>query len=304
MALYDLSPAQRKLVLRLVATGLSFHSFGQVSAIMALESVLDLKERYSLSAHRDPARFWLSVFGAPGPIGMWSWSFEGHHVFVHHTVIDGRVVGSTPLFLGANPAEVRHGDHPVLRLCGEEEDAARTLLAELDANQRSHAVLHPRAPLDIVVANRSQVPATAIPGDPAHPLVDMQAVLESMDDTHRQALRLDLARPSGLAASAMNPDQRRLLDELVNLYIDRLPEPLASLERDRLGSGGPGGIHFAWAGSDRPRRPHYYRLHGPSLLIEYDCSQDGANHVHSVWRDPRRDFGRDLLKAHLVGRHR
>jgi hypothetical protein len=303
LSLQELNPAQRKRVLHLVATGLSFHAFGQVAAIMALESVLDLTERYSRGEYRDPAQFWVAVFGIPGSRGAWSWRFEGHHVSVHHTIVDGLVVASTPLFLGASPAEVRHGNHPVLRPCGEEEDAARTLLASLDADQRARAVLHPRAPLDIVVTNRSQVPASAIPGNPVNPFADIQAVLESMEDAHRQALRLDLARPAGVAASAMSSDQRRLLEQLVNLYVERLPVPLADVERDRLDAAGLDRIHFAWAGSERPRRPHYYRLQGPSMLVEYDCTQDDANHIHSVWRDPDRDFGRDLLKVHLSNAH-
>ena len=303
LALHELAPGQRKRVLRLVATGLSFHSFGQISAIMALESVLNLKEGYALDRYRDPARFWVSVFGIPGPRGVWSWRFEGHHIFVHHTIIDGGVAASTPLFLGANPAEVRHGNHPILRPCGEEEDAARTLLSSLSGDQRTQALLHVRAPLDIVVANRTQVPPIAVPGDPAHPLEEIQVVLESMDDGQRQALRLDLARPAGLAAGAMDSEQQSLLVELVNLYVERLPVPLAELERERLEAGGMDRIHFAWAGSDRPRRPHYYRLHGPSMLVEYDCTQDLANHIHSVWRDPLRDFGRDLLKTHLINAH-
>lgn len=303
LALHELTRAQRKRVLRLLSTGLSFHSFGQAAAIMALESVLDLQERFALDEYRDPARFWVSVFGTPGSRGVWSWRFEGHHIHVHHTIVEGLVVASTPLFLGANPAEVRHGNHPVLRPCGEEEDAARTLLLSLDADQRNHALLHARAPLDIVLANRSEVPPSAVPGDPAHPLPEMQAVLESMDGEHRDALRIQLSRPVGLAAGALDPGQQSLLAELVNLYVERLPDPLAALERDRLKAAGMERIHFAWAGSDRPRRPHYYRLQGPTMLVEYDCTQDGANHVHSVWRDPGRDFGRDLLTAHLAKQH-
>ena len=303
LALQELNPAQRKLVLRLVATGLSFHAFGQVASIMALESVLDLKEDYALASYRDPARFWVAIFGTPGSRGAWSWRFEGHHVFVHHTIVDGLVVASTPLFFGANPAEVRHGNHPVLRPCGEEEDAARTLVSSLDSDQRAMAVLHPRAPLDIVVANRSQVPPTAIPGDPTNPFAEMQAAIESMGAGHREALRLDLARPAGLPASAMSSDQRQLFEDLVRLYVDRLPIPLADIERERLEAADFDRIHFAWAGSERPRRPHYYRLHGPTMVVEYDCTQDAANHIHSVWRDPERDFGRDLLKAHLFNAH-
>src|SRR5207249_6191700 len=119
----------------------------------------------------------------------------------------------------------------------------------------------------------------------------------------REALRFERARPRGLPASAMDASQRKLLSELLSVYVERLPEPLAPIERNRVERAGIDDVHFAWAGEDRPRRPHYYRLQGPSFLVEYDNTQNDVNHIHSVWRDPGRDFGGDLLRDHVRSSH-
>ncbi len=127
--------------------------------------------------------------------------------------------------------------------------------------------------------------------------------VEGMSQTTRDAVRFVRAKAAGLAAANMDASQRRLLDELLDVYIDRLPDDLAAIERARLERAGVEGIHFAWAGSEKRREGHYYRLHGPTFVVEYDNTQDGANHVHAVWRDPDADFGADLLRTHLRREH-
>jgi len=124
-----------------------------------------------------------------------------------------------------------------------------------------------------------------------------------MSQAQREALRFERVRPKGLAASAMDASQQKLLAELITVYVDRLPEPLAGIERERIERAGIDGVHFAWAGATERRRPHYYRLQGPTFLVEYDNTQNDANHLHSVWRDPERDFGGDLLREHVRREH-
>ena len=280
---------QRVALFALLGTGLSLAGLARVSAVMALEPVLDHLEGSSRKPVRDLGRYSFAVWGEPGDEGAWAWRFEGHHVSVHVTVLHGEVVGTTPFFLGANPALVEAGGHVVTRPCGAEEDAARALLGALDADQRQAAILHPEAPPDIVLGNLPAVPDTAEP---------------DTDDDRRHALRFDLDAPRGIAAAALDWRQRRSLAELVDVYLDRLAPELAALERRRFdAAGGVSGLWFAWAGSERPKEPHYYRLQGPSMVIEYDDAQDGANHVHAVWRDPARDFGHDPLRAHLERDH-
>ena len=301
--LHDLNQAQRRAVWALVEAGTSPMAFAKVAAIGSLDLVLDRQEQHRNVPLRDPARYWISLFGTPGPSGVWGWRFEGHHVSIHHTVADGQVVASTPLFLGANPAEIRHRGYSVLRPCGQEEDVARTLLGMLDADQRRVAVLTTNPPIDFVVTNVARVPARAEPGNPPMAMTVFQQHFDAMDPADKAALAFEADRPSGLAAATMSSAQRGVLSDLVQLYVDRLPETLAERERARMDAFGLDGVHFAWAGSDTPREPHYYRAHGGPVWIEYDCVQDAGNHTHTVWRDPARDFAHDLLAAHHLQHH-
>jgi hypothetical protein len=206
---------------------------------------------------RDPQLYFVSVFGDPGA-GSWGWRVGGHHVALNWTVAgDGRLSAS-PLFFGANPALTRLVGPGVLRPLAGEEDLGRALLATLAPDQRARAVVSEVAPDDILQRNRA---------------------------------RVELGRPDGLAAPAMLPQQRALLEGLVRHYLDRLPEAVAAAEAARVVGGSGDRLHFAWAGGAEPGQPHYYRVQGPRLLIEYDNVQNGVNHVHAVWRDPGGDFG-------------
>ena len=299
LPLLDMTPPQQKHAHRLLTTALSLPAYARVCSIMALESVLNHLEERSRDAARDPGRYFLSVFGAPGDPA-WSWRFEGHHVCLNFTLVDGAVASPTPLFLGANPSEVHHGGTPVLRPCAEEEDLARELLAALEADQRVEAVLCPEAPPDIVLMNAPRIPESGLPGEHGT-LPPMRHVQEVRPLAEREAVRYHLARPKGVASSRLDDGQRALLQRLVEVYIERLPEPLSALHRDRVRAMGE--VYFAWAGSDRRHEGHYYRLQAGSFLVEYDNTQDGANHIHAVWRDAASDFGYDALRQHLRAAH-
>lgn len=303
VGLHHLTFEQRKLAMRLVATGVDYATLAQIAAIMALDIPLDAHEQYTRTSLRDPLRYWVTVFGEPSDTGIWSWQFEGHHVSLNYVIIDGEVVSATPLFLGANPARVKKGKYFVTRACGPEEDAGRALVRSLDAAQRSQAILDAPAPIDMVLQRLPEVPDTIRPGDHVHPLGIFQQLIAAMTDDEKNALAIDLAAPSGLARADLNSSQQALFDDLIDIYIHRLPEAMARRELDRLTQAGLDAIHFAWAGSDIEEEPHYYRLHGPTLLVEYDCVQDAGNHTHAVWRDPKRDFGRDPLRAHRAAAH-
>lgn len=297
LPLLEMDPAQQKRAHALLALSLSRHAYGKVTTIMGLESVLNDIEGRRADAVRDPGRYFVSVFGAPTD-ERWGWRLEGHHVCLNFTISDGDLVSPLPVFLGANPAEVRHGDTPIIRPCGEEEDIARDLLSSLDAEQRRDTIIRDRAPPDFVLANAPLVPDTCLPGELAPPL--LARLFDNMRADDKETLRVDIAAPRGLCTSRMHAAQRDLLRRLIDVYTDRLPEPLAAIERGRIDDHA---VCFAWAGDERPRHPHYYRLHGPSFLVEYDNTQDGANHVHAVWRSPERDFARDLLRLHLRAAH-
>jgi hypothetical protein len=258
------TPAAREAAHRLLATALSEHAFAQAMVIVALEEVLDRRERGRVGRHI--ADYWVCVFGDPAADAPWSWRFEGHHVSVTMTVL-GDEVSPAPVFLGANPACVSYAGRPVSRPLAPEEDLARALLDALGPAGRSAAVVAEQAPYDIRSATSPR----------AQPLLE----------------------PRGIAASALSPTARAALDQLVALYLDRLTAPLAGREADRLAASE---LHFAWEGPLTPGTRHYYRVQGDDLLIEYDATDDG-NHAHTVLRRPRSDFGDDILAAHYRDAH-
>ena len=304
LPLLEMDARQQKLAHGLIAGALSYQAYAKIVTVMAFESLVNLTEDGRLDAFRDPRRYFLAIFGSPGE-ERWGWRFEGHHVVLNFTLAGGEVVSPTPLFIGSQPAEVPHGHATVLRPCGEEEDAARELLESLDTDRRRQAIISEAAPPDFVLMNSPVVPESALPGEIEAPplLANIVAEAKAMSAEQRDALRFERSRPKGLPASAMESRQRKVLSALIDVYVDRLPEPLVTSERERIERAGIDGVHFAWAGETELRRPHYYRLQGPSFLVEYDNTQNDANHLHSVWRDPERDFGGDLLREHVRQQH-
>ena len=263
--LAELTPAAAKAAHRLLATGLSEHAYAQAMGIVALEEVLDAKERWQRGRHSGD--YWVSVYGDPEDGQPWSWRFEGHHLSVTMTVA-GHEVSPAPVFFGANPACVSYAGRPVSRPLGPEEDLVRALLDALAERDRLAAVVAPLAPADIRTATSPQA---------------SQGI-----------------EPLGVAASGLGPAARALLSQLAAAYLDRLPAGLAGREAARLDGTG---LHFAWEGPLTPGARHYYRVQGGDLLIEYDTTDDG-NHVHTVLRRPRGDFGGDVLAAHYARERR
>jgi hypothetical protein len=326
LPLSAMRPGQQRLAHRLVATGLSQSGYVTVATIMGLENVLDLVEGWAATwgreRGRDPGLYSVRIFGDPAGGEPWSWSFGGHHVSLHHTVVDGEVVGSTPCFLGADPASSPLlGPHPLRPLAGA-EDLGRELVRSLDEHQRSLAVVAAIAPLDVVSANRPAFGAGD--GDLPLPLADVWRgrfsgeLAERIDSIQAQAeaaagisvedleaVRLTTDRPRGIAAAMLRRDQREVLRALLDVYVRRVPDEVADAEAAKYAPDDAlGALHFAWAGGFEPGEGHYYRVQGPTLLAEYDNTQRGANHVHTVWRDPLHDFGGDVLRAHYEHGHR
>ena len=257
----DLAPAQREAVHRLLRTALSVAGHRKVVNIIELELVL--REVELTGFFRDPEKYFVVVFGAPGAKAPWGWRFEGHHLSLSFT-LRGDAIATTPSFFGANPAEVRAGRHKGLRTLAAEEDEARKLLGMLDDAQRKSAVIDARTYGELVTRAAPQ----------ASPIDDR-----------------------GLAVAAMTEPQRAQLRKLIEAYADSFEPDLRAARLSRAAEGFEA-VRFAWAGPTERGKPHYYRVQGPRFLIEYDSSQDGGNHVHSVWRDFEGDFGRDLLREH------
>lgn len=269
----EMNDAQRLAARNLMRAALSSRGMNKVEEIMQLDAVLREMEK-GAGPRRDPLAYSIVVFGTPGAggangDGRWGWKLEGHHISLNFTgVKDDTAV--TPSFLGANPAEVRQGDRAGVRVLAWEEDMARELLASLTPEQRREAIIGDVAPPDILAA----------PGR-----------------------SLDVIDSTGIAFSSMDAGQRALVERLLAEYAGTLRHELADHELDRIRAAGLDKIRFAWLGSDRRGEGHYYRLCGPTFVIEYDNTQNGANHVHTVWRDRQRDFGHDLLKEHYEHDH-
>jgi hypothetical protein len=266
-----LKPAQRHLAFALLQSGLSSRGFAKATTIMSLEQILQELEGPNRRFPRDPELYHVSIFGAPDVQGTWGWRFEGHHLSLNFTLVKGKFAAGTPSFMGTNPAEVRKGPRAGLRVLAAEEDLARELVTSLSPAQLKQALIQTNAPDDILtVANRTA----------------------------------DVGKAQGLAVSEMNAAQKKLLGKILDEYVGRLRGDLAVADMAKIDAAGRGKIRFAWAGSTQRGQRHYYRVHGPTFLLEYDNTQNDANHVHAVWRDFENDFGRDLLKEHLEHSHK
>ena len=309
-------PAQQRAAMRLVAAGLSTAGYVSVVLTMGLENVLDHAEGFTAGFDRDrgrdPGMYYLRVFGEPGGPGPWAWRFGGHHVSLNYVIADGLLASATPCFIGADPASSPLLGELVHRPLGQVEDLARELVSSLTAPLAARAVLLHKAPPDLVTANRTSVSA----GDRPIPLTgiwrgarfldpDEQERIQAASDAIDAAAGFDesdnraveyTAMPKGLPASELDDGQRALLRALLGTYFGRVPSGVSPLERYH--GAALDAVHVAWAGSLAPGQPNYYRIQGPDLLIEWDNTQRGANHAHSVWRDPSRDFGLDVLTLH------
>lgn len=269
LPLKRMEPAQRDAAWALLDTGLSDEGMRLARQIVEHELILRELElaagQTNAVTRRDPELYYVSIFGDPQAEEPWGWRFEGHHLSINLTDTGGGGQVVTPLFMGANPARVPSGPRAGFRLLAREEDMGRELLAMLTPAQRARATLADTTFGEVVTRN-----------DP-------------------------VARPvalEGLPASEMTPAQQAHLRRLLELHSARMPPEAARAQWERIEHAGFGRLHFAWAGTDQIGKAHYYRIHGPTLLVEYDNSQNDANHVHTVWRDLQNDFGGDLLRAH------
>jgi hypothetical protein len=263
LPLKQMSPAQQKAALHLVETGLSQKGYSKAEAVRALEPILAQIEKNP--ERRDPEKYYLTLFGEPSPTGTWGMRWEGHHVSLHWTLVNGVAIATTPQFFGSNPAEVREGPKKGTRVLHAEEDLARALVTALTTQQRAVAVTSPTAPDDILTTN-----------------------------TRKAAIQAN----AGLSYKDMSAAQRGLLLSLIEEYASTQPKALAAERVAKLRKAGLDAVKFAWMGGIEKGALHYYRVQGPTFLIEYDCVQNDGNHIHAVWRDFDGDFGVDLLEQH------
>ncbi len=253
----ELTSEQRALAFGLIATGLGGNGNLKATTIMSLEQIL-LELEQGKGPLRDPERYFLTIFGTPSDRGKWGWRVEGHHLSLNFVLEDGKITAATPSFFGANPAEVRQGPRQGLRTLADREDTALRLVQALDGNQQKTAIVSPEAPKEIRAAGTLQPPTDSAPG---------------------------------IAYAELTGNQRELLRALVESYASDMPGEVSKAWLDEIRQAGPDGVKFSWTGPADRTRPHAYRVQGPTFLIEFNNTQNGANHIHSIWRNMLGDFG-------------
>ena len=262
----DLSDTQKELFFELLQSHVSETGYDKILRIIDLENVL--VEMGGDPEFRDAEKYAVAIYGKPGVDELWSWTFEGHHIALSFTIVKGKV-SMTPRFLGASPATVPEGSRKGERTLVKEQDLALQLVNALPPEQRKRAIFRAEAYPDIITGNTSTA-----------------------------------SRPErvGVALSELDENERNLLLQLIVTYLETMPEQLF-MEKIQAVAREKQFIHFAWAGATESGKPHYYRIQGESFLIEFDNTQNNANHIHTVWRDFDGDFGRDLLRQHYDAEH-
>lgn len=290
--LWRLNPHQRTLVHSLLAAALSEQGYTQALQIMAMENILREREvgRHGVTAgdFRNSDQYFVAFFGRPGFEDTWGWRFLGHHVSLSYTIIEQRWLTATPCNFGAQPASAG-----VLRPLVLEESQAFALLRSLGAEQHDQAVIHAVAPADYATRQVPHIGKVEYPDR-----IDLGIPWYQITDQDREALKFVKDEPKGVCGSSLTSGQGEALLALVGTYLRRMPDELAVKQLARVEHEGLDNLWFCWAGGEEYGTPHYYRVQGSHLLIEFDNAIDNGNHIHSVWRDYRNDLGHDLLADH------
>ena len=268
LQLKEMNEAQRQAAHALLQTTLSQVGYEKATHIMQLEHILHLLEveRNSNKNVRDPQRYYFTIFGTPSEKGDWGLSIEGHHLSLNFTIKEGEVVSSTPTFLASNPStvmnEVEGGFPKGTRVLKQEEELAFALVHSLTDEQKKAAVIEATAPKEIRGAGEPQPPAD---------------------------------EKVGIAFTELDESQQGTMKKLVGTYAENMPKEIRDARIDAILKAGPENVRFAWAGATEPGIGHYYRIQGPTFLIEFvntqpDPAGNPANHIHCVWRDMNGDF--------------
>jgi hypothetical protein len=273
ISLSELTPAQRQAAMGLLKSCLSESGQQKALGIIHLEAVLKvLEQRKEEDRYRDSGKYYFILFGKPGRQSIWGWRLEGHHLSLTFSADKNKLVSGTPAFMGTNPAIVPTGSEKGKQVLKEEADLAFALLHSLSGAALQKALIDTTAPNEILT------------------FVSRHAVIENS---------------SGLLYSEMPAAQQQQLLSLINVYVHRYTKLFSKTMIREIEAAGLDNIRFAWAGATDPQigKAHYYRITGPTFIIEYDNSQNNANHVHSVLRDLKHDFGGDLLLEHYKAAH-
>lgn len=264
----QMNEGQRKAAFALLKSALSQSGYDKATQIMDLENLLAELQKGKSGPIRDAERYYFCLFGQPAADGKWGLSVEGHHLSLNFVVDQGQVVSSTPTAYATNPAIVMedypgsHGIKKGTRILAKEETLAFDLLASLTPEQKKGAIIAAEDPGEVRAPGEPQPPADG---------------------------------PVGISADKLTGEQRKILISLLDAYCDNFPADVAKGRKAAIDEAGAEKVHFAWAGAEKPGIGHYYRIQGPTFLVEFvndqnDAAGNPANHIHSVWRDMTGDF--------------
>lgn len=273
LTLNEMNAEQRKAAMALLHTALSDTGFDKATSIMQLETVLkEVENRPADDHYRDPGNYFFSIFGNPASDSVWGWRLEGHHISFNFSSRNNHLVSGTPGFFGSNPAIVLSGPEKGKQILKDETELGFALLHSLNEKQIEKAIINVNAPSEIITG------------------------------ASRKAMIDD---PKGILYSELTISQQKIFIQLLSIYIHRYTRLFAMGMMHEIEAAGLNNIRFAWAGAQQPGvgNPHYYRLQGPTIIIEYDNTQNNANHVHTVIRDLKNDFGGDELLEHYKNDH-
>ncbi len=267
VAVKDLKSAQKQILDTLMQTYLSEEGYQRTKDIMGCEYLL--KEMEPNNPSRIPENYFVSIYGNPGTDSIWAWKFSGHHVSLNFTIVNNQLAFA-PFFFGVYPAVVKEGSKKGMQLLKAEEDLGLLLVNSLTEEQKQKALIQLKAFSDVVTTN---------------------------------AVKVRALKPAGILAGELTHTQKTVLNKLIVAYLLAMPKSIAKIRMDKITAEDLNSVSFGWAGATEPRKPHYYRVQGKTFLIEFDNTQNNANHIHSVWRDFNGDFGEDLLTEHYEHDH-
>ncbi len=270
----EMTAEQKVAALKMLSLCASDKTYQVSQDIMQLEIVLKaLEKRAETDRYRDPGNYHISIFGVPTNHSVWGWRFEGHHQSFNYSFNETQKGVGAPIFLGSNPGIVLEGPSKGLQLLKAETDGAFNLLHALNSEQLIKAVIDTIAFKDILSFDK------------------------------RNAF---IGNPVGLSYAMMTDIQQKLLLNLILVYVNRNTKLFANDQMEQIRKDNLNLLHFAWAGATTEAigKGTYYRIQGQGILIEYDNTQNKANHVHAVLRDLKNDFGGDLLMEHYQKSHK
>lgn len=273
ISMNELTTTQQQAAIALLKTSVSEETVKKITDIMQLDLVLkELEHRSADDNYRDPGKYFITIFGTPSTNNIWGWRFEGHHVSFLFSSEKNKFVSGTPSFLGSNPAIVQSGPQKNKEVLKEETDKGLSLLHALSAEELKKAIVATTAPNEIVTA------------------------------ANRKAM---IEHPEGIRYNEMSAAAQQQFLQLISLYIHRYTKLFAEDMLKQIQQAGLNNLWFTWAGDTNhtPGKPYYYRVQGPTIIIEYDNSQNNANHIHTVIRDLTNDFGGDVLLEHYRSAH-